>query len=66
MTTFVSEINANRSSQASVTIKQFDHSRHAMAIIDYPEEYKSAHVNHLFTTFTELTTYNAQEKEKNP
>ena len=47
LTKFVSDIKAHQSPNASVTEKQFERSRHAMSVIDYPEEYKEFHVNHL-------------------
>ena len=37
---FVSDIREHQSPNASVTEKVFEHSRHAMSVIDYPEEYK--------------------------
>ena len=42
---FVSDIRNHHSQHASVTEKVFDRSRHAMAVVDYPEEYKEAVVN---------------------
>ena len=50
---FVSDIKAHQSPNASVTEKQFDRSRHAMSVIDYPEEYKEFHVNHLLAKVPE-------------
>ena len=44
---FVQDIKSHQSPNASVTEKVFERSRHAMSVIDYPEEYKEFHVNHL-------------------
>ena len=44
---FVFDIREHQSPNASVTEKVFERSRHAMSVIDYPEEYKEIHVNHL-------------------
>ena len=50
---FVSDIRNHHSQHASVTEKVFDRSRHAMSVIDYPEEYKEAHVNQLLAKVPE-------------
>ena len=47
LASFVQDIKSHQSSTASVTEKVFERSRHAMSVIDYPEEYKEIHVNHL-------------------
>ena len=44
---FVQDLKSHQSPNASVTEKVFERSRHAMSVIDYPEEYKEIHVNHL-------------------
>ena len=50
---FVSDIREHQSPNASVTEKVFERSRHAMSLIDYPEEYKEIHVNHLLSKVPE-------------
>lgn len=48
LASFVQDMKSHQSFTASVTEKVFECSRPAMSVIDYPEEYKEIHVNHLF------------------
>ena len=53
---FVSDIRDNKQSEnVSVIEKKFEKSRHAMSVIDYPDEYKRIHVDHLLITVPEWT-----------
>ena len=48
---FVSDIRNHRQSEnVCVTQKTFEKARHAMSVVDYPEEYKKVHVDHLLLT----------------
>ena len=44
---FMLDVRANQLPTASVTEQQFERSRHAMSIVDYPEEYKEIHFSHV-------------------
>ena len=53
MAKFVSDVKTHQSPGLSFTEKVFERSRHAMSVIDYPEEYKEIHVNHLLSKVPE-------------
>ena len=53
---FIKDIKANQSPKVSVAEKQFERSRHAMSVIDYPEEYKRIHVDQLLSKVPEWSS----------
>ena len=59
---FIIDAKRNRSKEARVDIKKFDSTRHAMAIVDYPDTYYSELSWILYNTFPELRFRKNQQK----
>ena len=60
---FIADVKAHRSRNASVCQKVFPKSRHAMSVIDYPEEYKIVHVAQLLSKVPDWTEIYSEADE---
>ena len=60
---FIEDIKKYQHPSANVSEIQFERSRHAMSVVDYPEEYKKLHVNHLLRMVPEWVDENSFFKE---